>query len=63
VNLGIIDKRGAFFRYKEDLLGQGRENTKQFLQEHPPIADDLENQIRNHFGLPLLKPSGKKGTG
>ena len=63
VNLGIIDKRGAFFRYKEDLLGQGRENTKQFLQEHPSIADDLENQIRNHFGLPLLKPSGKKGTG
>lgn len=46
VDLGIIDKRGAFFRYGELLLGQGRENSKQYLRENPQVADDIEAQIR-----------------
>jgi recombination protein RecA len=46
VNLGIIDKRGAFFRYNDGLLGQGRENAKQYLQENPVLADEVEQLIR-----------------
>lgn len=52
--LGIIEKRGAFFRYNEGLLGQGRENAKQFLIENPAMADEIEDQIRTHYGLPSL---------
>jgi recombination protein RecA len=53
-DLGIIDKRGAFFRYNEGLLGQGRENAKQFLTENSAVADEIEDLIRAHYGLPSL---------
>ncbi len=52
VELGIIDKRGAFFRYNEGLLGQGREAAKQFLLQTPAVADEIEDAIRAHFNLP-----------
>lgn len=54
-DLGIVDKRGAFYRYGETLLGQGRENAKVFLHENPPISDDIEDQVRGYYGLPTLK--------
>ena len=44
--LEIIDKRGAFFSYKDTRLGQGKENAKQFLKENPAIAEELEMLIR-----------------
>ena len=53
-DLGIIDKRGAFFRYNEGLLGQGRENAKVYLTENPELADEIEDQIRTHHGLPTM---------
>ncbi len=53
-DLGIVEKRGAFFRYNDGLLGQGRENAKQFLGENPGIADEIENKIRDHFGLSAI---------
>lgn len=49
--LGVVDKRGAFFRYNDGLLGQGRENSKQYLMENPAIRDEIEVQIRQHYGL------------
>jgi recombination protein RecA len=52
VELEIIDKKGAFFRYNEGLLGQGRENSKIFLLENPAVSDEIEDAIRAHFGLP-----------
>lgn len=54
VELGIIEKRGAFFRYNETLLGQGREKTKEYLVEHASVSDGIESTIRQHFGLPPL---------
>ena len=54
VELGLIDKRGAFFRYNEGLLGQGRENAKTFLQENQAVSDEIEDQIRAHYGLPTI---------
>jgi recombination protein RecA len=54
VELGIIDKRGAFFRYNDGLLGQGRENAKQFLLENKAVSDEIEDRIRAHFGLPPM---------
>jgi len=53
VILGMVEKRGAFFRYNDGLLGQGRENAKQYLLDNPAIALEIENQIRKHYNLPL----------
>ena len=43
---GIIKKSGAFYSYGETRLGQGRENAKEFLQQHPEIAESVERRIR-----------------
>lgn len=45
---GIIKKSGAFYSYGETRLGQGRENAKDFLLQHPEIADSVENRIRTN---------------
>jgi RecA/RadA recombinase len=52
--MGVIDKRGAFYRYNDELLGQGRENSKQYLLEHPAMSGEIESKIRVEFGLPVL---------
>ena len=46
VDQGLIDKSGAWFSHGSDRIGQGRENAKTYLKEHPELADDLEQQIR-----------------
>ena len=53
-DLDLIEKRGAFYRYNDGLLGQGRENAKAFLLENPDVADEIEDAVRAHFGLPSL---------
>ncbi len=50
VKAGIIEKAGAWFSYKGDKIGQGRENAKIFLKEHPEISDEIENKIRADAG-------------
>lgn len=52
--LNLVEKRGAFYRYNDGLLGQGRENAKQFLMENRQIADEIEDAIRTHFNLPPM---------
>ena len=52
--LEIIEKRGAFFRYNDGLIGQGRENARKFLQENPVIQAAIEDAVRAHYGLPPL---------
>ena len=47
----IIAKSGTWFSYKENRIGQGRENSKRFLGENPDIANDIENQLRLKLGL------------
>ncbi len=51
-NMGLVDKRGAFFAYGDTRLGQGRENAKNFLQENPALAAEIENSVRERVGLP-----------
>ncbi len=54
VNGEIINKRGAYFRYGETLLGQGRENAKEYLAENPIMLLEIENLVRKTAGLPML---------
>ena len=51
----IVDKRGAYFRYNDVLLGQGRENAKVYLQENPAVLADLERRIRGEARLAPVK--------
>ena len=51
-DLGLIEKRGAFFRYRDELLGQGRENVKQRILGDPALFAELESEIRSQYGLP-----------
>ncbi|WP_018084404.1 recombinase RecA [Desulfurispora thermophila] len=46
VDLGIASKSGAWYSYKGDRLGQGRENAKEFLREHPAVLQELEQLVR-----------------
>jgi len=61
-DLGIIEKRGAFYRYNDGLIGQGRENAKQFLSENLPVRDEVENAIREKFGLPVVVDMRANGS-
>jgi recombination protein RecA len=45
-NLGLVKKSGAFFSYGDIRLGQGRENAKQYLAQHPELASEMEEKIR-----------------
>ncbi len=60
--LGVIDKRGAFYRFQDELLGQGRENAKLFLQSNKRMSDMLEDHIRSKFGLPSLAEAAGAGA-
>ena len=51
VEYGLVDKRGAYFRYGETLIGQGRENAKTYLSENPETLDELDYLIRREVGL------------
>ncbi|CAM3989854.1 hypothetical protein PALA111701_31930 [Paenibacillus lactis] len=42
----MIEKSGSWFSYAGDRLGQGRENAKQFLKEHPEVAFKIDSEIR-----------------
>ena len=54
VDLEVIEKRGAFYRYNDGLLGQGRENAKQYLNENPETASVVEDVIRTKLNLAPL---------
>jgi recombination protein RecA len=49
--LNIIEKAGSWYSYSEERLGQGRENAKQYLADHPEVAADVERRIREQCGL------------
>jgi recombination protein RecA len=56
-NNGIVEKSGAWYSYNGERIGQGKENTRQFLREHPEIARDIEAKVRAKL-LPAKKGAG-----
>jgi recombination protein RecA len=54
VESGLIDKRGSFYSYEDDRLGQGREKSKQFLRDNPATAAALEKRIRAAFATAAM---------
>jgi recombination protein RecA len=69
---GIVEKSGAWYSYAGDRIGQGRENAKEFLHEHPEVAAQIDRQIRAQFGIaggpreaepePEVKKAGKASS-
>jgi recombination protein RecA len=51
VETELIEKRGSFYSYNEQRLGQGRENAKQYLRENPELAEEIEARIRIQTGI------------
>jgi len=54
VDKGMVEKSGAWFSYKGERIGQGRENVKQFLKENKDITAKLEAELRRELGLKTL---------
>ena len=52
----IIDKRGSYFVYNDDRIGQGRENAKKTLREKPELTLEIENAVRERLELPRREP-------
>ena len=50
-NVGIINKSGAWYAYEGNKIGQGRENSKIYLKEHPDICEEVAEKVREHFHI------------
>ena len=53
----IVDKSGAWYAYNGEKIGQGKDNSREFLRENPDIAREIENKVRAALGVPLLAES------
>ncbi len=51
---GIVEKSGSWYSYNGERMGQGRENSRAFLKDHPEICDQIEAKLRANFGLAIV---------
>ena len=54
-SIDVVNKSGAWYAYNGEKIGQGRENAKTYLTEHPEILEELEAKVRAHYGLGVPK--------
>ena len=54
----IVDKSGAWYSYQGEKIGQGEDNSREFLRENPELAREIENKVRESLGVPLLNEAG-----
>ena len=50
---GLVDKSGAWYSYQDERIGQGRDNAKKFLKEHPEMMAEIERKLRLALGMPV----------
>src|SRR5207249_12170979 len=60
---GIIEKAGAWYAFGGERIGQGRENARDFLREHPDVAVTIEGKVREKFGLRADAAEASNGSG
>jgi recombination protein RecA len=60
IDLGVqhklVEKAGAWYAYKGEKIGQGKDNAREYLREHPEVAREIENKVREAVGVALLDP-------
>jgi recombination protein RecA len=61
VEARVVDKSGAWYAYNGEKIGQGRDNTREFLKENPELAIEIENKIRTSLNISLIPTDGEKG--
>jgi recombination protein RecA len=61
VTHNIIDKSGAWYAYNGEKIGQGKDNTREFLREHSDMAEEIEAKIRSAVGVPVPGPFRARG--
>ncbi|WP_317259082.1 recombinase RecA [Paenibacillus sp. J5C2022] len=59
VEMDLVQKSGAWFSYEGERLGQGRENAKQYLKDHPEVTSQIETKIREASNLGVIAPGAK----
>jgi recombination protein RecA len=52
----LVEKSGAWYAYKGEKIGQGKDNAREYLREHPEVAREIENKVRAALGVALLEP-------
>ena len=50
----IVEKSGAWYAFNGEKIGQGRDNSREFLKENPELAIEIENKVRESLGIPLI---------
>jgi recombination protein RecA len=58
VKAGVVEKSGSWYSFKDERIGQGRENAKLFLKSNPAIANEIEDKIRASNGLDFVMEGG-----
>lgn len=58
----IVNKSGAWYAYEGNKIGQGRENSKQYLKDNPEIFAEISAKVREHYGLQNSDEDTKKDT-
>ncbi|CAN7553378.1 recombinase RecA [Polaromonas sp. LjRoot131] len=54
----IVEKAGAWYAFNGEKIGQGRDNSREFLKENPELAIEIENKVRESLGIPLVQVAG-----
>jgi recombination protein RecA len=62
VQTQIVDKSGAWYSFEEERIGQGRENAKAFLKEHPDVCSRISDKVRGSLGLAKKEPAEAEET-
>jgi recombination protein RecA len=64
IELGVqhkfVEKSGAWYAYKGEKIGQGKDNAREYLREHPEVAFEIENKVREALGVTLLEGGEKE---
>ena len=63
VQAGVVEKAGSWFSYGGNRIGQGKDNVRDYLREHPALAQEIENKVRESFGIKVLSaPVARSGS-
>ena len=62
-DLDFVKKSGAWYAYNDEKIGQGRENAKAYLADHPEVVSDLNQKVRAHYGIGVSAPVEEEEEG
>ena len=62
VEAKVLEKSGAWYAYKGEKIGQGKDNSREFLRENPALAFEIENLVREAVGIRVLPPQGSSAA-